>query len=373
MSRALLAPDKFAGACSALEAAEALARGLRSVDGAPEPLLCPIADGGEGTGDVLALHAERVIEVSVPGPWGSPLMARVLILPRQVVIESADANGIRHRPRADLDPWTASTEGVGVLLRAALAHAPDRPLAIGLGGSATVDGGIGLLHALGAHLLDADGHPVPPTVEGLPRLHTVNLTPARDALDDRCLEIWSDVTAPLLGSAEVTGASFLRQKGVAEAEIPTITHAWAQLAEALRRGGSSLSVDTPGGGAAGGLGYALLSLGATLRSGADAVLDAVGFEDHLRRATHVVTGEGRFDAPSLRGKGPGQVLQRALDAGRHAVVVAGAVLTEAEGVHTVAITPDGEPLSEALPATLPRLEAAGAALGRRWAATPPRR
>ena len=364
MTTWLVAPDKFGGACSALDAALAIAAGLRDVRPDDIVLLRPLADGGEGLADVLTPLATAIGTADVRDPHGIPRPARLLELGTRLIVESADACGLRHLDPGALRPWDASSAGVGDLVQAGRAWRPDARLCVGLGGSGTVDGGIGLFTALGAVLRDRYGAPLAPDPRALDAVHRVDLDAV--APIGPC-EAWSDVDAPLLPTdgAPVSCVDFAAQKGVAPADRARLTEGWSRWADALARSGVSVDPHAPGTGAAGGLGFALLALGASLRSGADAVLDAIGFDDALTGADRLITGEGSFDAQSLAGKGPGVALARARAAGVPAVVLAGRVRLDPVPPDAIAITPPGEPLPRALAATLPRLRAAVAALASR--------
>jgi glycerate 2-kinase len=295
--RALLCPASLKGVLDAATAAAALGRGLRSAGADAEEL--PVADGGEGTAE--ALHAAlggEWREASVPDPLGRPVAARWLLLPDgRAVVEAAAAIGLPLLLPQELDPLRASSRGLGELILAALESSP-ASLVVGLGGTATVDGGAGLREVVRAF-------PVP----------TATLYDVRTLLAD---------------AARVFGP----QKGASPDDVLVL----ARRLEAMED--LSPFAQLPGSGAAGGLGAALAALGADLVPGAAAVLDLVGFDDRLERCDLVVTGEGQVDATTAEGKAPGEVVSRAGAAGKRCVVFGGKVEVELAGVKTVALSGD---------------------------------
>ena len=317
--RVVIAPDSFKGTLDATAAAEALAAGWREVRPDDELLTVPLADGGEGTLEALGhdVPADCWRSAAVTGPDGRPVQAAWLRLPDgTAVVEMARAAGLPLLARPD--PLGATTRGLGELLAAVLAEDVTRVL-LTLGGSATTDGGTGALAALGARFTDADGADLPPGGGALARLAAVDLTgltpPPPGGV--QCLV---DVTAPLLGPLGAAG-QFGPQKGATPAQVAELDAALARLADLL--GGDR---DAPGAGAAGGTAYGFaVCWGATFVSGARAVAAAAGLDDALRGAALVLTGEGQFDAQSLRGKVVGALAERAAEAGVPVTVVAGRV------------------------------------------------
>lgn len=321
----LIAPDKFKGSLTADEAARAIAIGLsRALPGATLDLL-PIADGGEGTVDALvdATGGERR-EALVSGPLGETVRATWGVLGdgKTAVVESASVCGLGLVPPARRDPRVTTSRGLGELLRVVL-DAGLREVIVGLGGTGTNDGGAGLAQALGARLLDADERELPPGGAALARLARVDagaLAPLRAALHVTCA---CDVQSPLAGAS---GASlvFAAQKGATPEVARALDQALARWGEALARDAGAAVADLPGAGAGGGLGAGLAALlGGALVSGADLVLDAVGFDARAARADLVVTGEGALDAQTRRAKAPLCVLRRAWALGRPVVALAG--------------------------------------------------
>ncbi|PMC76563.1 MULTISPECIES: glycerate kinase [unclassified Brachybacterium] len=303
----LLAPDKFKGTLSAAQVAAALRHGITATDPHLEVLTCPIADGGDGTVDAALAAGFTERTATVTGPTGAPHEARYAVRERTAVLELASTVGLQALPGGELAPHTASTAGLGELIRAA-ADAGARTIQVGLGGSASTDAGAGLLQALGARLLDAQGHDIPPGLQGLSHLADVDLAPARRALDGVTLVVLTDVDSPLTGP-DGAAAVFGPQKGLQPHEIASADQILAQAGRLLDASGELAA--RPGAGAAGGTGAALLALGARQRSGAEALLELTGFDQLLERADVVVTGEGKLDAQTLQGKGPAEVARRA--------------------------------------------------------------
>ena len=323
--RVVIAPDSFKGTLEAAAAADALAAGWRRRRPADELVTLPLADGGEGTLDALGhdLPASCWRSAVVSGPDGRPVRADWLLLPDgTAVVEMARAAGLPLLDRPD--PLGATTRGLGELLAAAVADPAVLRVMLTLGGSATTDGGTGALTALGARFTDADGAPLPPGGGALARLARVDLaglTPP-PAGGVQCLV---DVTAPLLGPLGAAG-QFGPQKGASPDQVTELDTALARLAELL--GGDP---EAPGAGAAGGTAFGFAACwGADFVSGADAVAAAAGLAGALSGADLVVTGEGQFDAQSLRGKVVGTLVGRAAAAGVPVTVVAGRVVADGD-------------------------------------------
>lgn len=357
----VLAPDSFKESMSAAQAIAAMRDGvLRALPDA-DCVGVPMADGGEGTVDAVvdALDGERVT-VQVADALGRPVPATYgyVAARRLAVIEMAAAAGLELIRPDERDALHTSTFGVGELIADALDRGATEFL-VGLGGSATNDGGAGLLTALGARLTDVDGAPLPPGGAALDALHAVD----RDGLDPRLagvrIQLACDVTAPLLGP---TGASavFGPQKGASPDDVIRLDAALARFAAVT----GSVHAETPGAGAAGGLGFALLEfLGATSRPGVEVVAETVGLARALHGAAWVFTGEGSVDAQTMMGKTPFGVAEVAARTGAKVVIFAGRVAPDASvllehGVdEIVGITPEGTPLEQALregPASLAR-------------------
>ena len=314
----VFAPDKFAGTLSALEAAEAMSRGWARR--APDDVLVqvPMSDGGPGFVDVLhAALGGEIDAVTVTGPYGDPTPATILRVGDTSYVESAQAVGLHLTEPALRDPERATSRGVGDLLRLAVDAGATR-VVIGLGGTATNDGGAGLLSALGA---TADGGSLVEGPAGLAELTSVGLGAACERVRGLELIVASDVDNPMLG---ITGATktYGPQKGLPEERLVTVD-AWLQhFAELTNR---KLAA-TAGAGAAGGLGFALMLLGGTRHSGVVLVTEAVGLGGLVRDADLVVTGEGAFDFSSRSGKVPYGVAEVAAQHLVPCIALAGQVL-----------------------------------------------
>lgn len=317
----LLAPDKFKGTLSAAQVVDALRQGIAQTAPQLRLLSCPIADGGDGTVDAALAAGFTERTTTVTGPTGAVRAARWALKDEVAVLELAETVGLQALPGGELAPRTASTRGLGELIRAAVSDGAHTIL-VGLGGSSSTDAGTGLLQGLGAQLLTAEGTAIAGGLEALPSLTTADLDPALAALEGVTLIAANDVTNPLLG-VEGAAAVYGPQKGLAAAEIETADAALSQASEILDPSGSHR--DRPGAGAAGGTGFALFLLGAVQRSGADAVFELVGVDALLDQADIVVTGEGKLDAQTLHGKGPAEVARRAQDRGLAVAAVAGAI------------------------------------------------
>ncbi|WP_107765646.1 glycerate kinase [Nocardioides terrigena] len=317
----LLAPDKFKGSLDAAAVARHLAEGIRSADAGVVVLTCPIADGGEGTVSAAIAAGWDPRTTTVEGPTGRPVFATYAVRGTCAIVELAESSGLHRLPYDALAPWSASTYGLGQTINAAVA-AGATTVVVGLGGSASTDGGSGLLQALGAVILDGEGHEIGRGARHLGRVGSIDLARAHALLGGVRLVAACDVTNPLLGR---TGAAhvFGPQKGFAPDDLLAVEaglHAFGQ-ATARHLGRDLTEVD--GAGAAGGAGHALLALGAEFRPGIDVVADVTGLHDHLAKADLVVVGEGRLDEQSLAGKGPLGVTRLAQASGVPAVAVVG--------------------------------------------------
>lgn len=336
----LLAPDKFKGSLTAAQVADAVAAGLRDVDPTVTVVSSPVADGGDGTLAAAVAAGYRPVPVTVPGPTGEPVDSGYAVgldgvdQTGTAVVELADACGLDRLPGRRLDALGSSSAGVGAVIRAAL-DAGIRRIVLGIGGSASTDGGAGMLTALGARLLDDDGHEIAGGGAGLERLALVDLTGLHPAVATTEFVVACDVDNPLLGP---TGAAAVYgpQKGADPNDVARLDAGlahWAAVLSAAQGHGTTghPAATTPGAGAAGGVGFAALAvLGARLRPGIDLILDLTGFHDRLPGADLVVTGEGALDTQTLSGKAPAGVAAAAARAGVPVVAVAGATLLDAD-------------------------------------------
>ena len=347
--RVLLAIDSFKGSVSSAQAEEVVAEGVRRVWPDAEVCTLLLADGGEGTLDAIAACGGEVVTCEVAGPLGKSASARMLVdVEREsAVIEMAEAAGIGYSPCTESSALAATTYGVGELMLRAVRKGA-KTLYIGLGGSATNDGGAGMLQALGARVVDDRGCDIAPGLAGLEQVASVDLAPALQAR----IVVLSDVENPLVGRRGAL-AVFGGQKGLPTGDAEAlgkydswmvgygrlldtaIVEARAQgllrTPEGARTFGSVLGV--PGAGAAGGLGAALLALGAELRSGVETVLDLIGFDERVRDVDLVITGEGNMDEQSAAGKAPVGVARRAKRYGKPVVAVVGGRAVNLDAVY----------------------------------------
>lgn len=325
VTRVLIAADKFKGSLTAEEVAQRVTAGLRKVAPGLAVEALPVADGGDGTvAAALAAGFERR-EARVTGPLGEPVTAAYALREDTAVVEMAEASGLQLLPPGHFAPRTATTYGSGELLRAAL-DAGARSIVFGVGGSATTDGGAGMLAALGGVFLDADGAPVGPGGGPLADLARADLSGIDPRFASVELILASDVDNPLTGP---TGAPAVYgpQKGASAADVEALDAALAHyvrvLEEAVGPRAAALARE-PGAGAAGGIGYgALIGLGAVFRPGIEVLLDVLGFAAAVARADLVITGEGSLDRQTLHGKAPAGVAAAARAAGKRVVAVCG--------------------------------------------------
>lgn len=324
--RVLIAADKFKGSLTAVQVAERVTAGLRRVvpDLAVEAM--PVADGGDGTVAAAVAAGFERREVRVAGPLGDEVTAAFALRGDTAVVEMAEASGLQRLPEGVFAALTASTYGSGELLRAAL-DAGARTIVFGVGGSATTDGGAGMLAALGARFLDADGAPVPPGGGGLAALASADLSGLDPRLADIELVLASDVDNPLTGPKGAP-AVYGPQKGASPDDVAALDAALAHYAKVLAEtpgvGAKAAEyAESPGAGAAGGIGYGALLVGARFRPGIEVMLDVLGFAPALEGADLVITGEGSLDEQTLHGKAPAGVAAAARAAGKEVVAVCG--------------------------------------------------
>ncbi|CAL9639026.1 Glycerate 3-kinase [Streptomyces sp. enrichment culture] len=331
--RVLVAADKFKGSLTAVEVAERVTAGLRRV--VPDVLVeaLPVADGGDGTVAAAVAAGFERREVRVAGPLGDEVTAAYALREGTAVVEMAEASGLQRLPEGVLAPLTASTYGSGELLRAAL-DAGARTIVFGVGGSATTDGGAGMLAALGARFLDADGKPVAAGGGGLAALASADLSGLDPRLADVELVLASDVDNPLTGPKGAP-AVYGPQKGASPDDVTALDAALAHFAKVLEgtQGVGARAAEyaaSPGAGAAGGIGFGAMLLGARFRPGIEVMLDVLGFAPALERAALVITGEGSLDEQTLHGKAPAGVAAAARAAGKEVVAVCGRLALPAE-------------------------------------------
>ncbi len=382
--RIVVAPDKFKGSLTAREVAARVAAGIAEEAPDAEVVQVPVADGGDGTLDAALAAGYALVEVRAQGPTGDRVDTAFAARDGVAVVEMADVSGLRLLLPDRLDALRASSYGTGEVVRAALDDGC-RTVVLGIGGSASTDGGAGMLQALGARLLDAAGRPLGPGGAALANLASVDLAGLHPALAETRVIVASDVDNPLLGP-NGAAAVYGPQKGASVSDVAVLDAAlerWADVAEPaaadlahLRASSQTVEPvrgrrevcevapggdrapgdradgdrapgdracavaprDRPGAGAAGGVGFAAMAvLGAELQPGIRLVLDLVGFDRHLPGATLVVTGEGSLDAQTLSGKAPAGVAAAATAAGIPVVTVSGRLELTADQLRAAGI------------------------------------
>lgn len=321
----VIAPDSFKGSLSSVQAAETIRKAILTEMPSAITDILPIADGGEGTVDAfLRGTGGKSIAVRVTGPLGEPVQAVYAGLAdgETAVIEIAAAAGLTLVPAERRNPLPLTTYGVGECMRDALERGYRR-LIVGLGGSATNDGGLGMLQALGVRFADARGAEVAPVAASLAAVRSVDFAGLDPRVREASLSVACDVDNPLCGER---GASrvYGPQKGAAPGQIAALDEALAAYARRVEAalGGARLS-DAPGAGAAGGLGFALLALGGAMSPGAELVAAAVGLEQRLHGGDWLITGEGKTDRQALNGKAPYYVAGLARRHGVRTLLVSG--------------------------------------------------
>ncbi|GAA1605665.1 glycerate kinase [Streptomyces globosus] len=337
-ARVLIAADKFKGSLTAVQVAERVTAGLRRAVPDVEVETLPVADGGDGTVAAAVAAGFERREVRVTGPLGEPVTAAFALRDGTAVVEMAEASGLQLLPAGVFAPLTATTYGSGEVLKAAL-DAGARTIVFGVGGSATTDGGAGMLAALGAVFLDADGRPVGPGGGALAGLASADLSGVDPRFADVDFVLASDVDNPLTGP-KGCAAVYGPQKGATPEDVQTLDAALAHYAQVLERAIGPKAAElaaSPGAGGAGGIGYGALLLGASFRPGIELMLDVLGFAPALERATLVITGEGSLDEQTLHGKAPAGVAAAARAAGKEVVAVCGRLLLDQSALRAAGI------------------------------------
>ncbi|WP_062993675.1 glycerate kinase [Nocardia anaemiae] len=316
--RVVIAPDKFKGSLTAPEVAVALAAGITRACPEVEVRQVPVADGGDGTVDAFVAAGWERVEIDAPGPTGAADSAAYAVHGTTAVIELAAAVGLTKLPGGRFDPRGAHTYGLGVVIADALDRGVT-DIVLGLGGSASTDGGAGMLQALGARILDADGAELSTGGAVLVRAAQLDRTGLHPRIASANFTLACDVDNPLLGSTGAV-AVYAPQKGATPSDLPILEAALTNWAAVV----APEFAEVPGAGAAGGTGFgALAVLGAQVRSGIEVVLELLDFPTLLDGATLVVTGEGALDTQSLHGKAPIGVCQVARKAGIPVVAAVG--------------------------------------------------
>lgn len=371
--KVVIAPDSFKESLSAPEVAAAIGRGWAQVFPDDEICLCPMADGGEGTVDaVLAAAGGERRKIQVQGPLGHPVPAHWGWLGEgAAVIEMAAASGLHWVAADQRDACITTTYGTGELVRAALDAGATR-IILGLGGSATNDGGAGFLQALGARFLDKHGQPLPPGGAALVGLQQLDFSELDPRLAQVELLVAADVDNPLCGAR---GAShvFGPQKGAYPAQVEQLDEALAHYADVMMQALGRDVREVPGVGAAGGLGFALKAVfNATFRPGVQLVAELCGLATALVEADLVITGEGQLDAQTLHGKAPVGVARLASAAGVPVIALAGSLGEGYQqlykvGIHAAfSLTPGPVSLAEAMTSAAAELQARTMDIARLW-------
>lgn len=368
--RVVVAPDKFKGSLTAVQAAERMAVGVRRAVPGAEVTAIPMADGGEGTVAAALAAGWTEVAATVTGPLGEPADARYAVDGGTAIIELASASGLAMSEVEPAAALAATSRGTGELVAAALDAGCARVL-LGLGGSAGTDGGAGLLAALGARFLDAGGQVLPDGGGPLERLAEVDLTGLHPRLSEVEIVLASDVDNPLLGPSGAA-AVYGPQKGADRAAVATLERGLARLVAVLEAAsGASTVAGAPGAGAAGGAGFGAMLLGARQRSGVDVLVEITGLAAAVAGADVVLTGEGSLDHQSLQGKTPVGVARVAAAAGVPVLAIAGRLaLSEVEvaaaGFAAAAALTDLEPdVERCIALAGPLLERSTAQLMRR--------
>jgi glycerate 2-kinase len=322
VTRVVLAPDKFKGSLTAAEVAEALSAGMLDVVPGLETIMLPVADGGDGTvAAALSAGFDKII-VDAVGPTGEQVRAPYALNGDLAVVELAAVVGLSMLPGGRLDPLGSSTYGLGLVIADAIRRGATR-IVLGLGGSASTDGGAGMVQALGARLLDSGGRDLPPGGDNLGGLERLDLAPLRATLGAAMIIVASDVDNPLLGPRGAA-AVFGPQKGAAPQQVEALEHRLAHWSQAVSNATGRDDVERAGAGAAGGTGFAALALlNAEIKPGIELILDLIDFDRRIAGADLVVTGEGSLDDQSLAGKAPVGVARAAARGGIPVVAVAG--------------------------------------------------
>ncbi|MBO5588556.1 MAG: glycerate kinase, partial [Anaerovibrio sp.] len=327
----VIAIDSLKGSLTSLEAGKAIETGIKKVYSEAVTKVLPLADGGEGTVEALTLGmGGKLQSIEVTGPLGNKILAQYGILSdgKTAIVEMAAAAGITLVPDNKRNPLYTTTYGVGEILLDAM-HKGCRHFIIGIGGSATNDGGVGMLQALGYDMLDADGNPVPFGAAGLKVLCRIDDSRVTPELKECSFRIACDVTNPLCGEKGCS-AIYGPQKGASPEDIALMDKWMGDYARISKKKYSHADANAPGAGAAGGMGFAFLTFtNATLESGIEIVLAETKLEDHISKADLVITGEGRLDGQTVMGKAPVGVARIAKKYNKPVIAFAGCVTPEA--------------------------------------------
>jgi glycerate 2-kinase len=336
MTRIVAAPDKFKGSLSASEVASSLRRGLLSHTPTLSVRCVPVADGGDGTLDAAVAAGFTRVERTAAGPTGEPVRTAYARRGDVAVVEMAAVSGLAQLPGGVLRALDATSRGTGELIGSAIADGCRR-IVVGIGGSASTDGGAGLLQALGARLLDGQGREVPASGGSLARIARIEVDALRSAIEGVEVVVACYVDNPLTGPSGAA-AVYGPQKGATPDDVVRLDAGLAHWADLVQAASGADHRTVPGAGAAGGVGFgAVALLGATLRPGIDLLLDLIGFADSVRDADLVIVGEGSLDAQTLHGKAPVGVARVARSAGVQVVAVCGRLQLDADSLREAGI------------------------------------
>ncbi|MGD6818227.1 glycerate kinase [Metabacillus sp. 84] len=328
----VIAPDSFKESMTAAEAAAAFSKGFKRRLPDSEVIQIPIADGGEGMVQAMVgASSGSLVKKTVTGPLSQPVQAVYGLIDngRTAVIEMAEASGLHLISPADRNPFVTTTKGTGELLVDAASRGVDK-IILGIGGSATNDGGAGMAEALGYRLVNSEGNPIQPGGGGLRDLYAIESAGFSSAFHNIEVIAACDVDNPLLGDKGAS-AVFGPQKGADSDMVKQLDHHLQHLSSIIKRDLGKEITDSPGSGAAGGLGAGLMAfLGAKLEKGIDLVLDSIHFDRLIQEADWLVTGEGKLDSQTMHGKTPFGAAQRALKQGIPVIGMAGTIGEDAE-------------------------------------------
>ncbi len=351
----LIAVDSFKGSLSSQKAGEAITAGIKRVFPEATTDIIIMADGGEGTVEAIVQAGKgRTQTMRVTSPIGESIEAILGQLPDgTVILEMASASGLPLVPKEKRNPWVTTTWGTGELIRKAM-DLGAKHIVIGIGGSATNDGGAGMAQALGARLLDKEGQELGPGGGSLERLETIDLTGLDPRLAATKITVMCDVDNPLCGPRGAS-AIYGPQKGATPDMVERLDQNLRHFAQKIKEQHGMDLIDVPGAGAAGGLGAGLMAFtGAELKTGIEAILDTVGFDKMLEQADIVITGEGRIDGQSIYGKVPMGVAKRAKKYGKPTMAIVGSIGPGSESLYQhglssiLAIANGPMPLEEAM-------------------------
>ncbi len=370
-TRVVLAPDKFKGSLTAAEVAQALAAGMLDVLPGLETIMLPVADGGDGTvAAALSAGFDDVI-VDAVGPTGEHVQASYAMDGDVAVVELAAVVGLGKLPDGRLNPLGSSTYGLGLVIADAVRRGAAQ-IVLGLGGSASTDGGAGMVQALGARLVDAHGRDLPPGGGHLVHLERLDLAPLRDTVGTVRIIVASDVENPLHGP-HGAAAIFGPQKGATPQQVGELERGLRHWSQLVSDATGREDAERAGAGAAGGAGFAALALlDAEIKPGIELILDLIEFDRRIAGADLVVTGEGSLDAQSLAGKAPVGVARAAARAGIPVVAVAGRLQLRAPQLREAGISAaypltDLEPyLDRCIANASPLLRRLGAKIAKDW-------